>query len=433
MRDVLLMAFILGSLPFILRRPQIGVMMFVWLSVMNPHRLTWSFSYDFSFAAIVAGATFLGAVFSKDLRRPPADALMVALICFAVWTGVTTMFALYPDASFERWKALMKTLLIAMLIPMLFHRKEDLRLLLWVIVGSIAYYGTKGGAWTLLTGGEAKVWGPMESYIADNNAIAAALVMTIPLMRYLQLSSPHRYVRLALTAIMVLSAVAVLGTYSRGALVAVLAMLAFLWWRSKHKISLLLLMLVVTPVALLSMPGKWYERMDTIATYGEERSAQMRLNAWQTMMNVAKDRPIVGGGFELAYRDVYQKYAPDPGFPPQVAHSIYFQALGEHGFVGLAIYLLMFAVVWHKANRIIRLHQHDPGLAWATDFARMMQVTVVAFAVGGAFLSLVNFDVPYYLIGTMVATVAILSPNEQRATTAAVEATQADLAAAPRQ
>ena len=84
MRDIILTGLVLGALPFVLRRPQLGVMMYVWISVMNPHRYTWSFAYDFNFAMIVAVVTLAGALFSKDLKRPPMNALMVALALFAI-------------------------------------------------------------------------------------------------------------------------------------------------------------------------------------------------------------------------------------------------------------------------------------------------------------------------------------------------------------
>ena len=63
MRDVLLTLLVFGSLPFILKRPHIGVLVWAWLSYMNPHRLTWSFAYDMPFAQIVA-ITLLIALFS---------------------------------------------------------------------------------------------------------------------------------------------------------------------------------------------------------------------------------------------------------------------------------------------------------------------------------------------------------------------------------
>ena len=408
MRDLALTAFIFGSLPFILRRPQLGVLMYIWISVMNPHRLTWSFAYEMQFAMIVGVTTAIAAFLSKDLTKPTVNALVVSMVAFGLWTAVSTIFAFYPELSFERWKALMKTMFVALLIPMLFHRKEDIRLLVWVIVLSIAFYGTKGGIWTLLTGGAARVYGPMDSYIEDNNAIAVAVVMVIPLMRYLQATSPYKTVRWALLGMMVACGIAVLGTYSRGAFLAVFAMLAFLWWKGRHKVPVLVIFVLMIPFALTSMPEKWYDRMQSIAEYRSEGSAQMRLNAWATMLNIANDRPITGGGFELAERALYDRYSPDRTFPPQVAHSIYLQALGEHGYVGLVLYLSMLLALWLKAGTIATLARGRADMAWARELAQMMKVTLVGFAVGGAFLSLVNFDVPYYLVGLMAATLALL-------------------------
>src|SRR6185295_14023781 len=137
-------------------------------------------------------------------------------------------------------------------------------------------------------------------------------------------------------------------------------------------------------------------------------SAGARLNSWQTMINIAKDRPLIGGGFNVAEPEIYQRYSPDPSRKAHVAHSIYFQALGEHGYVGLALYLLIFWGTWRKASAIARITKGRPDLAWAHEFAAMMQVTLLGFAVGGAFLSLVNFDVPYYLACIVVATLLIV-------------------------
>jgi probable O-glycosylation ligase (exosortase A-associated) len=120
------------------------------------------------------------------------------------------------------------------------------------------------------------------------------------------------------------------------------------------------------------------------------------------MFNIAKDRPTIGAGFEVATRDLFDKYSPDLGFPPQVAHSIYFEAMGEHGFVGLGLYLLLLLAFWRHAGSLVRRTAGRHDLAWAHDFGLMMQVSFVGFAVGGAFLSLINFDVPYYLIGALV-------------------------------
>lgn len=423
-RDILLTALILGSIPFILRRPYIGVLMYVWLSVMNPHRLTWSYAFDFEFVAIIAVVTLIGALVSKDLKRPPLNTLVVVLFLFAAWTGVSTIFSLYPEDSYLIWKSLMKTQLFVLLILMLIHTKEQVRLLLWAIVLSIAYYGTKGGVFALLTGGGERIWGPAGSYIQDNNSLAVAIIMMIPLMRYLQLTTPHKYVRWGLTVMMLLCGISALGSYSRGALLAVSAMVAVLWWKSRHKLRVALVIVVAVPLMLAFMPERWYERMDTITKYAQAdrlvmTSGNMRLNSWATMFNLAKDRPLVGGGFTVAKPEVYQQYAPNPNFPPQVAHSIYFQAMGEHGFIGFGVYMLLLFTFWRHSGALVRLARGRPDLAWAGDFGLMMQVSIVGFTVGGAFLSLVNFDVPYYLMAAIVAAYALVNKEVQRNVTSA--------------
>ena len=405
MRDILVTAIVVCVIPFIMRRPYVGVLAYVWISVMNPHRLTWGFAHDFPFAALIAGVTLVSCLFkNKELRRPPINGLTVALFLFAAWTGVTTVFSLYPAQSYELWAAMMKTMIMAALIPMLVHGKVQLRQLLWVIVLSIAYYGVKGGVWFLLTGGAERIYGPPSSYIEDNNYLAVAVIMIIPLMRYLQVTSPHKYVRWALTAMMLLCGVAALGSYSRGALLAVAAMLMVLWWKSRQKMLLMLIAIATIPAVLLYLPEHWYQRMDTITNFEQDGSASARLNAWATMLHLAEDRPAVGGGFDVAEPPVFQKYAPDPRFHAQVAHSIYFQALGEHGFVGLGLYLLLYLMFWRYANRLARLDATHPESDWVREFGLMTQVSITGFLVGGAFISLVNFDVPYYLIGVLAAT-----------------------------
>jgi probable O-glycosylation ligase (exosortase A-associated) len=415
MRDVLVIAVVLGSIPFIFYRPYIGVLVYVWLSVMNPHQLAWGFAHDFQFAFIIAVVTLTSALFSPSLRRPPFSALSVLLVLFIVWTGITTMYALFPSESLDKWITLVKTFVMAFLIPMLFRTKEELRKLIWVVVVSIAYFGVKGGSWILLTGGADRVWGPPTSYIEDNNALAIAIVMIIPLMRYLQITSPHKYVRLGLVVTMLLCGVAVLGTYSRGALLAASAMVSVLWWKGGRKALFTVLAAVAIILALSYMPENWYKRMDTILNYEVDDSATARLNVWVTMFNLAKDRPVLGGGFEVAKQEVFDRYSPSTKFPPQVAHSIYFQALGEHGFVGLALYLLLYLTFWRNASALARSGKDEPDLAWARHLGRMMQVSAAGFLVGGAFLSLVNFDVPYYLMGVMMVAVALMK-SESRST-----------------
>jgi probable O-glycosylation ligase (exosortase A-associated) len=263
------------------------------------------------------------------------------------------------------------------------------------------------------------VWGPEGSFIEENNSLALAIVMTIPLLRYLQLQATSRWMRYALLCAMLLAGFSALGSFSRGALLAIAAMLAFLWLKTRTKVVTGLALLMLIPLAVGFMPSKWEERMRSIESYEQDGSAMGRINAWMMAFNLAKDRPVVGGGFEIYNNtEIYARYAPDPT-DVHSAHSIYFQVLGDHGFVGLFLFLLLWLLVWRDASWIDRQARHREGWQWASDLARMVQVSLVGYAVGGAFLNLAYYDVPYYLLVALVLTRILLERHLRGADQAA--------------
>ena len=422
MRDILVTIVVFGLLPYVFKRPYIGALMWVWISVMNPHTQGWGFAATFPFAAIIGGATIISLIFSKEPKNLPLTPVTGVLIAFVLWMNVTTIFAYYPDAVYDQWNKVMKIMLMTFVTFMLIKTKQHIQLLIWVIVVSIGYYGVKGGIFTIRSGGGDMVWGPEGTFIGGNNEIALALIMTIPLMHYLQTISQNKWVRRGLTVAMVLCAVAALGSYSRGALVAIVAMGAFLWLKSRQKIGLGLLVAIAIPPLIAFMPEQWSQRMDTINTYEEDESVNGRFNAWGMAFNLTKDRPLIGGGFEIATRQLFTRYAPDIMDDPRAAHSNYFQALGEHGYVGLGLYLLFALLTWRTGTWIIRNTANLKEYRWARDLAAMIQVSLIGFAVGGAFLSLLYFDVPYYLVAAMVATRILVEKDlKEKAALAVIE------------
>jgi putative inorganic carbon (HCO3(-)) transporter len=417
MRDIALATFLLGSLPFIVWRPALGVFLWVWVSVMNPHRLTYGFAYDFGFAQLIAIATLLGLIFSAQPKRLPVTPVTAALFAMAAWMSVTTLFALDTAESLPMWQRVMKIQIMIFVTLALLHSKQHVQVLIWILAGSVAFYGVKGGLFTFRSGGEYRVWGPWGSFIEDNNALALATVMTIPLLRYLQLQAKRPWMRHALLAAMLLCGLSALGSHSRGALLAIGAMLAFMWLKSRAKVMTGIMLAVLVCVAIGFMPEKWDDRMRSIGDYEEDGSAQGRINAWTMAFNLATDRPL-GGGFQIDNLDVFSRYAPNPT-DVHAAHSIYFQVLGEHGFVGLFLFLLLWLLVWRDASWIDRKARALEGWQWASDLARMMQVALVGYAVGGAFLNLAYYDVPYNLLVALVVTRILLEKQLRSAGQAA--------------
>lgn len=401
MRDIVITLIVFASLPYTFKKPYIGALMWIWISVMNPHRLSWGFAYEFPFAAIIAATTMLALLAAPGPKRPPDSPAVPVLIMFTVWMCVTTVFAINPGESSVMLQRVFKIMLMNMVVMMLIRNKEQLHLMLWTLAGSLAYYGVKGGVFTIATGGSFRVWGPEGSFIYGNNEVALAFVVIIPILYYLHLISVRKWLKYGLLAAIGLCALASLGSYSRGALLALVGMCGFLWLKSPKKAALGIGMALMLPVLILFMPAQWTERMDTIENYQEDGSAMGRINAWQMATNLALDRPLVGGGFEIYDAHVFARYAPVPN-DVHAAHSIYFQCLGEHGFVGLALYLALIIICWRRAGWIIRQTAKRADLKWAGQLAAMIQVSMIGFGVGGAFLSLLYFDVPYYLMGALL-------------------------------
>jgi putative inorganic carbon (hco3(-)) transporter len=133
-------------------------------------------------------------------------------------------------------------------------------------------------------------------------------------------------------------------------------------------------------------------------------SAMSRITTWKMILNLAADRPFVGSGFALDNSGIYLKYHASfqIGDVPFAAHSIYFQALGEHGYVGLLLYLGVLATTWYTFGTLSKRFGKIPGEEWASSLCRMVQVGLVGFCSGGAFLGLMHWDVPFYLVGLCV-------------------------------
>ncbi|BAP87959.1 o-antigen polymerase [Burkholderiales bacterium GJ-E10] len=401
MRDIALLALLAALLPKSLMHPWVGSVVWAWISLMNPHEYTWT-ARHFPVAATVGGATLLGLVFSRDRKRSPFRPATWVLCIFLLWICLTTAVAFYPAESWDMLKKVLKIQLMVFVTIAVLTNRRQLDIFLWVVVFSIGYYGVKGGLFTIATGGSYRVWGPPNSFIEGNNELALALVMTIPLMRYLQLGLKNAWQRNGMTVAMVLTAAAALGSQSRGALLAISAMGLLLWWRSPRKLVSGVVIAGCAVGLFFFMPESWHQRMDTIGTYHSDESAMGRIYTWRAMTNLAEDR-VTGGGFAIYRPEIFAQYkhSEDTALV-RAAHSIYFQVLGEHGFIGLGIFLLFWMVVWGTAARLRRRARGDPRTRWAADLAALSQAALIGYWVGGAFLSLAYFDLPYDLVAALV-------------------------------
>ncbi len=419
MRDIAVTMLVLLGLFYTLKKPYIGILLWSWLGYMNPHRLCYGFAYSMPFAQMTAVVTVVAVLFTKEPKTIPKDTLVYLLLLFIIWMGLTTLFAFEPDEAESQYIKILKIQLPIFLTIMLINNRERVNQLILVIVISLGYFGTKGGVFTVMTGGAFRVWGPPGSFVEENNSLAIASLMVIPLMVYLRGISPKKWQKRLLLFSIVSMCVSVIGSQSRGAFLAIAIVGGYYWLQTDKKVVSGMAIGIFGALVASFLPESWYQRMDTVNTYEEDASAMGRIHAWQLAINVANHN-FLGGGLNLWSKATYSQYLE--GFDPLkniafVAHSIYFSVLGEHGWLGLILFLLIFIVAWLHCNTLIKNCANQDDKQWIANLAKMLKVGFLAYLAGGAFLSLSYFDLPWHF----VAIIIVLTKIEKNTHTQPVE------------
>ncbi len=401
MRSIVFLVFFAGILPTIAYNPFCGVILWSWLSFMSPQRLTFGATSDMPFAIVVAIATLIAWLFSREKNRLPADATLWLIVALMLWFSLTTFYALVPETAYGKWLSTEKALLFVLVTAAMLTNRVRFHALIWTMVISISFYGLKSGLGTLLTGGGATVYGPEATAIADNNHFALALIVIIPLINYIRLGSQMPAVRFGALAIMGFCLISVFASYSRGALFGLAGMSLFLWLKSRARIIPAIALGIALFAAFNFMPQRWIERMNSIATYEEDASAQGRIVMWRAAVEIASQRTL-GAGFLGPYNQaVIDRFSP--GTQARAVHSIYFEVIGEHGYFAFFLWMLIPIFAWRNGSWIIKHTRQRPELKWSGDLARMLQVSLIGYYCGGAFLSLSYWDIYFTLVAVLAA------------------------------
>jgi putative inorganic carbon (HCO3(-)) transporter len=400
MRDIVVLIFLCYGWFKSLKTPYIGVLVWSWISYMNPHRLAYGFAYDAPIALISGILLFIGVIFTKDKQKVPINSLTVVWFFFVIYMGLTTIFAFYPEAAWKDFSKVFKIQLVTFITIVLINNIKKLNHLIWVICLSIGYFSVKGGLFTILTGGGFRVYGPSASYIGENNALAVAILMTIPLMLYLHKVTYSLWIRKGLIFAVLTSFVCALGSQSRGAFLALLAVCGFFWIKSKHKLQIGILISVLGLGLFSFMPESWHNRMQTIETYNSDGSALGRINAWEYAYNAANNNTL-GMGFNSWSPMTFAMYAPNPN-DVHAAHSIYFSVLADHGWLGFIMFISIYLLAWRKLSSVIKLSENDVNMGDINFLGRMLKISFIAYLVGATFLSLAYFDLPWHMVSFVV-------------------------------
>jgi len=384
-RELVIVLFMVGSAFVGFIRPWFGVLALAVLAYLNPQMYAWGFSISLPTYFVVFISTFLGLMFTKDRQPfPRTRETNLFLILLAYFTFTTLWNPDFPDAAWEQWVKVMKIYIGIFPTLWLINSRDRLRWLLITIALSFGLIGLKGGVFALATGFQYRVWGPPNSFYGGNNEIALALNMTLPLLLLFARETEAKWAKALFYGSLILSVASVLSTWSRGGLLTLCAVLGAMILTGKKKWLSVPIVIVAVILVLPKLPEEWFARMETIKNYQEDGSAVGRMDSWQFAVDRALKNPLTGGGFAC--------------FSARLdSHSAYFQILAHHGFVALGLWLSLLFGTMIALERLRRKATALNGVEWIIRYARAIQISLLGYSVGAAFLGAGYWDIFYHL------------------------------------
>lgn len=401
MRGIFLFILAVPWIAFALFKPHVGVLIWNWFSHMNPHLEVGGWVRAFPFLDYTAACTIIGMFIGRDKKSFPAHPIMLALILYAIWVLFTTVTAFNIDLAIPKLTHFLKVLLFAFVAIIVMQSPMRLKAFVWVMALSLGYVSIKGGLFTIITGGGARVQGA-GGMIEDNNQLAMALSMFLPVAFWLFQHPPHRLLKWPMLGATVLTAISVLGTQSRGGFVALAAVLAMALLKNKKRFAYIALAIPLVIGAITFMPDNWKNRIQSTENATEDDSFVGRVSMWRFSTNLTSDNFIEGGGFNVFSDGRARELYMPPGFEPRAPHSIYFEVLAEHGYVGLILFLTVLFTGWYSAGSAAKRFSPYDQTKWLADLCITIQLSLVGYAVGGLTVNIATFDFFYHLLAVVV-------------------------------
>ncbi|WP_025560814.1 putative O-glycosylation ligase, exosortase A system-associated [Sphingomonas sp. UNC305MFCol5.2] len=423
MRDLAFIAFLAALLATGFRRPFLFVLAYAYIDIVSPQRLTYLLlnSVPISMLAVaLAVAGWLAFDDKKDVRVAPRQFLIVLLLGYCLYT---TLHADFPIEAKDKWEWVWKALAFAAFLPLTLRTRLRIESLLLFMVLSAASIIIVGGIKTLGSGGgygELNLMVTNNSGLYEGSTISTVAIAIIPLIvwftRHGTIFAPDWRVKAFSYALIFACLLIPIGTSTRTGLLCI-GLLALLMIRdTRRKFVYLAALGGLGLAAVPFLPSAFTERMETIKTYQADASASTRIAVWKWTMDYVKTRPL-GGGFE-AYRQNqirYEKVAiQEDGGQAKVDrslevdkarayHSAYFEMLGEQGYPGLAIWLLINVAGLFRMEVLRRRYRKpEPGQEWIAPLASALQSAHIIYLLGAVFIAIAFQPFVYMLIGAQI-------------------------------
>lgn len=408
MRDLLVMVAMVFFVAMALRHTFSAYLLWGWSGLVGLNYYVYGFMGSIQYVLIFAVITLASiALRPKDREISLVNSTSILMAAFVVH-GLACAVLAYPglDRNWELWSNVAKTVLFCVFMPMLAYDRLRIHAVVLMVAIGLSLHSVLDGLKFIASAGAHNAQSIPK--FGDNNHLALVLVMLLPLFFYLFVHSRGRLARWGFAGAALLTTMAVLATASRGGFVGMCLVAVALVLTTKRRWVAVAIVALGATVVINSATDGWVERMQTIQTAEQDASFMGRVTAWKVSSAIAVDNPIFGGGFRaLQSVAVWDRFKSSDGLlgfvdTPQLtrsgvaAHSIWFEVMGDQGFVGLLLFLLLIGnvvlvrrAIWQKVRSLGRQH------LWAGDLADAVAISMLAFVVTGSLLSAAYFELPY--------------------------------------
>lgn len=418
MRDLAFIAFLVALVALGLKRPFLLVLGYIYVDIVAPQRLSYLLLNTVPVSLIMVALAVLGwALFDdkRDVRIVPRQVLMVLLL---IYCGVTTLYADLPVDALTKWDWAWKALAFGIFLPLTLTtrlRVESVALFMTLSAASIIIVG---GIKTLVSGGgygELNLMVSNNSGLYEGSIISAVAIAIIPLIlwlaRYGSIYPRDWRVRLVAGALVFACLLIPVGTQARTGIICIVVLGVLMLRSTQRRAVYIAGVALALLIAIPLLPSGFTERMDTIKGYRADNSASTRIAVWAWTWDYVQEHPF-GGGFD-AYRQnrirvVMTDSAADKSAPmveydqSRAYHSSYFEMLGEQGFPGLVLWLLIHVGGLVRMEMVRIRNKAAAEREWIAGLATALQQAHIVYLVGSLFVGIAFQPFIYMLVGLQI-------------------------------
>jgi probable O-glycosylation ligase (exosortase A-associated) len=422
-RDLAFIGFLVALLGFGFKRPFLFVLAYAYVDIVAPQRLSYYMLNAVPVSMIVAGLAIAGWMVADDKRNFTVTGRQWLMVILLFYAGYTTVYADFPVEALDKWAWVWKAMAWAIFLPFTLRTRLRIEAYLLFMTLSAAAIIIVGGIKTAASGGG---YGAL-NLMVDNNSglyegstISTVAIAIIPVILWLAKFGTiyPRDWRVKLFAYNLIFACLLIpvGTEARTGLVCVAVLGVLMLREVKNRIAYLALVAVAAAAAVPMLPESFTSRMSTIESYEADASASTRIAVWAWTWEYAKDNPA-GGGF-VAYKQnnlrVNMVQTETAGAVESVGqtqiddsarayHSSYFEMLGEQGFPGLILFLLIHGIGLLRMEVLRRRHRKPAeGEEWIAPLATALQHAQLIYLVGGLFVGIAFQPFIYMLLAVQI-------------------------------